>query len=117
VAPSNPRKLALTSPTSSGRLVGIVRLRTQATEFSLVFSQCTWADFLTLFNGDVRTESKQRQNILTYIKKQTPWPESVSELYRPGDSCLSAKLVQNFANRGVSRSKRGGSLTAVFSIL
>jgi hypothetical protein len=28
-----PLKLALTSPTSVGRLVGIVRLRTQATEF------------------------------------------------------------------------------------
>jgi hypothetical protein len=29
--------LALTSPTSGGRSVGIVRLRTKATEFSLVF--------------------------------------------------------------------------------
>jgi hypothetical protein len=31
-----PQKLALTSPTSSGRSVGIVRSRTKATEFSLV---------------------------------------------------------------------------------
>jgi hypothetical protein len=31
-----PQRLALTSPTSSSRSVGIVRLRTQATEFSLV---------------------------------------------------------------------------------
>jgi hypothetical protein len=30
-----PQKLALTSPTSGGRLVDIVRLRTKATEFSL----------------------------------------------------------------------------------
>jgi hypothetical protein len=30
-------KLALTSPTSGGRVVGIVRSRTKATEFSLVF--------------------------------------------------------------------------------
>jgi hypothetical protein len=30
-----PKKLALTSPTSGGRSVGIVRSRTQATEFSL----------------------------------------------------------------------------------
>jgi hypothetical protein len=29
-----PQKLALTSPTSGGRSVGIVRLRTKATEFS-----------------------------------------------------------------------------------
>jgi hypothetical protein len=34
----NPQKLALTSPTSGGRSVGIVRSRTQATEFSSVFS-------------------------------------------------------------------------------
>jgi hypothetical protein len=34
VAPLYQKKLALTSPTSSGRLVGIVRSRTQATEFS-----------------------------------------------------------------------------------
>jgi hypothetical protein len=31
-----PQKLAVTSPTSDGRSVGIVRLRTKATEFSLV---------------------------------------------------------------------------------
>jgi len=32
----NPQKLALTSPTGGGRSVGIVRVRTKATEFSLV---------------------------------------------------------------------------------
>jgi hypothetical protein len=32
------QKLALTSPTSGGRSVGIVRSRTQATEFSFFFS-------------------------------------------------------------------------------
>jgi hypothetical protein len=31
-----PQKLALTSPTSGGRSIGMVRSRTQATEFSLV---------------------------------------------------------------------------------
>jgi hypothetical protein len=30
----------------------------------------------------------------------TPWPESVSELYRPSDRHLSAKLVPTFADRG-----------------
>jgi hypothetical protein len=35
--PSNPQELALTSPTSGGRLVGIVRSRTLATEFSFSF--------------------------------------------------------------------------------
>ena len=33
-----PQKLALTSPTGGGRSVGMVRSRTKATEFSLVFS-------------------------------------------------------------------------------
>jgi hypothetical protein len=34
-----PQKFALSSSTISGRSVGIVRSRTQATEFSLVFSR------------------------------------------------------------------------------
>jgi hypothetical protein len=46
-------------------------------------------------------------------KKQTPWPETASELYRPSDRHLSAKLVPNFADRGVSRSQHGRSPTAV----
>jgi CBS-domain-containing membrane protein len=32
--------------------------------------------------------------------KKTPWSESASELYRPSDRSLSAKLVQTFADRG-----------------
>jgi hypothetical protein len=32
--------------------------------------------------------------------KQTPWLWSASELYRPSDRRLSAKLVQTLANRG-----------------
>ena len=35
VTPPYPQKLALTSPTGGGRSVGIVRVRTKATEFSL----------------------------------------------------------------------------------
>jgi hypothetical protein len=32
--------------------------------------------------------------------KQTPWPESASELYRPSDRSLSAKLLPIFVDRG-----------------
>jgi hypothetical protein len=32
--------------------------------------------------------------------KQTPWPESVSELYRLKDRRFSAKLLPTFADRG-----------------
>jgi hypothetical protein len=35
----------------------------------------------------------------TYIIK-TPWPESASELYRPSNRHLSAKLAPTFADRG-----------------
>ena len=38
VTPLYPQKLALTSPTGGGRSVGIVRSRTKATEFSLVYT-------------------------------------------------------------------------------
>ena len=40
MTPLYPQKLALTSPTGGGRSVGIVRVRTEATEFSfsLVYS-------------------------------------------------------------------------------
>jgi hypothetical protein len=34
------------------------------------------------------------------INKQTPWPQSASELYRPSDRRLYAKLVPTFADRG-----------------
>ena len=37
MTPLYPQKLALTSPTGDGRSVGIVRWRTKATEFSLVW--------------------------------------------------------------------------------
>ena len=44
VTPLYPQKLALTSPTSGGRSVGIVRVRTKATEFSfsgMSITRCT----------------------------------------------------------------------------
>jgi hypothetical protein len=40
VAPLYPQKLALTSPTSGSRSVGIVRSRTQTTEFVYLFVCC-----------------------------------------------------------------------------
>ena len=40
VTPLYPQKLALTSPTGGGRSVGIVRVWTKATKFSLVSVLC-----------------------------------------------------------------------------
>jgi hypothetical protein len=45
----------------------------------------------------------------------TQWPDSASELYRPSDRRLSAKLVSTFEDRGMSRSQPGSSSTAVSS--
>jgi hypothetical protein len=36
----------------------------------------------------------------TQQRKQTPWPESARELYRPIDRRLSPKLLPTFADRG-----------------
>jgi hypothetical protein len=43
-------------------------------------------------------------------KKQTPWSQSASELYRPSDRRFSAKRLPTFADRGVPRGQRDGSL-------
>jgi len=50
VTPFYPQKLALTSPTGGGRSVGIVRVRTKATEFSLV-SDVSYCQYALLRNG------------------------------------------------------------------
>jgi len=42
VTPLYPQKLALTLPTGGSRSVGIVRLQTKATEFSLVLVHSEW---------------------------------------------------------------------------
>jgi hypothetical protein len=51
-----------------------------------------------------------RLNFHEINTKQTPWPESASELYRRTERPLLTKLVSTFADRGVSRGQRGGSL-------
>ena len=49
VTPLYPQKLALTSPTGGGRSVGIVRVRTKATEFFIVrVGMCICASFSLL---------------------------------------------------------------------
>jgi hypothetical protein len=45
-------------------------------------------------NSHLGPTSKEKQN------KQTPWSESASQLYRPSDRCLSAKLLPTFVDKG-----------------
>jgi hypothetical protein len=42
----------------------------------------------------------QQKSSLTIVFNLTPWPECFSELYRPRNRRLSAKLVPNFVDRG-----------------
>jgi hypothetical protein len=45
-APVYPQKLAITSPSSGGRSVGIVRSRTQTMEFSFFLAENNWKVYL-----------------------------------------------------------------------
>jgi hypothetical protein len=48
----------------------------------------------------ILNNNNNNNNNTSKTSKQTPWPESTSELYRPSDRRLSAKLVSTFADRG-----------------
>ena len=56
VTPLYPQKLALTSPTGGGRSVGIVRLRTKATEF---FFLVHLVGFIIRMYHDARSSERQ----------------------------------------------------------
>jgi hypothetical protein len=55
VAPTISKNLALSSPTSGGRSVGIVRSRTQATEFSFLYLHFTMSSWLGICKVDFET--------------------------------------------------------------
>jgi hypothetical protein len=48
---------------------------------------------------DGNYKSKTESSIQLLTNKQTPWPESANELYRPSDHRLSANLMPTFAER------------------
>jgi hypothetical protein len=50
--------------------------------------------------GRRQEESEAHSKALRGYSKKTAWPESASELCRPSDRRLSAKLVPTFADRG-----------------
>jgi len=51
VTPLYQQNLALTSPTGGGRSVGMVRSRTKATEFSLVYERNIANNFTKIHHG------------------------------------------------------------------
>jgi hypothetical protein len=50
------------------------------------------------------------------VKLMVAWPKSASELYRPSDRRLSAKLVPTFYGQNLPRGQRNGSPTVGISI-
>jgi hypothetical protein len=62
---------------------------------------CIWIvlDELNLNMTPKQTIVKRTHKIHSK-KKKTPWPKFASELYRPSDRRLSAKLVPTFVDRG-----------------
>jgi hypothetical protein len=77
-----------------------------------VDSYRTWAS--VVFPSNVR-QTKQEKHF--HLVQNTPWLESASELYRPSDRLLLAKLVLTFEDREVSRNQRIRSPKAVISDL
>ena len=66
VTPLYPQKLALTSPTGGGRSVGIVRVRTKATEFSFSFNYTPQ----TAKSSTVQDTELGRRNFQTVVQER-----------------------------------------------
>jgi hypothetical protein len=75
---------------------------------SLLSSSChrRKSSWLVFWRHPFRTSGGTLTNLaevfhgLTNSLQNTLWPYSTSELYRPSDRCMSAKLVSAFADRG-----------------
>jgi CBS-domain-containing membrane protein len=81
--------------------VGLVRERTIPTHMIYyIYVQQQRNKFRGLSPRANYTDSHDILYIRTTTNKQIPWPESASELCRPSDRRLSAKLVPTFADGG-----------------
>ena len=67
VTPLYPQKLALISPTGGGRSVGIVRVRTKATEFSLVLVRVSSVHLAQLLELEQSEAFSVPHHLLTYL--------------------------------------------------
>jgi hypothetical protein len=56
--------------------------------------------FSYIHDNTILCNSCNEMTNCSIFAEETPWPESASELHRPSDRRLSAKLVPTFADRG-----------------
>ena len=97
-----PQKLALTSPTSGGRSVGIVRSRTKATEFfffllparNIHFQRNSWKLPLFIYNFIGCSLSKLNTASFACCSRLCHWIESGFV------SCVSRRVTCKLAGRG-----------------
>jgi hypothetical protein len=95
--------------------LGRMKLKSAKSLYTGPYSSMILTTFVT------RT-APQYDSTTTYItnasdnRKKNPWSESANELYRLSDRRLSAKLVPTFADRGVPRGQRDGSLRPYYRI-
>ena len=102
VTPLYQQKLALTSPTGGGRSVGIVRVRTKATEFSLV-----------LVYRPIRAELLR---LCCYRHTEpTTLEEEVSNMSKVNSSCSVTTFMRKFTSFGSSIRGIGKHLPHIYS--
>jgi hypothetical protein len=85
----------------SGETVLFRTITTSASCNVYVRSPLLWNSYIPILKNCILNKQ---------TKKQTPWSEFASELYRPSDRRLSAKWLPTFADRGVPRGQRDGYL-------
>jgi hypothetical protein len=84
----------------------------------LMTSSCCLPDpyFFTLLCGSCRIKGNYAIPCSQNCFYRTPWPDSVSEIYRPSERRLLETLVPTLAGRWVPRGQRDGSLWPYFSV-
>ena len=92
VTPLYPQKFALTSPTGGGRSVGIVRSRTKATEFSLLYN--VGYKFLKPTHAPIHQPTHTTEHTHTHLEI---WPTNFEECDKKILSANSTRSLQPYS--------------------
>jgi hypothetical protein len=82
-------------------MIFIYKMKSITWKIHLNFHLTFLSPLYSLIRGETNIQLHHTRIIRQEIKKKkTPWSESASELYRPSDRCLLAKLMPTFVDRG-----------------